>query len=261
MTTCNGAVTIKARTFNSAGLARFDEWLDEANRAGRFVDRLPVELLLDDYLTEDAGFEFPAQQFELKYDMGKCLLEAMGSDAESLFKDDGLWPWLSLALHESTMPQTERGFRVGHRSRHRIQRLEHRPNQSQAHRHLVYAAVFNVWRFGGAARVLMQKPCEHSRVEEDVMSRRTSSGRRVPLAGAVGVVGLLNKLYGEKPANIEKGKEKSRRRGRGVGKGSGEFLRFLRWLEQIKLTYDVVALKSDQLESILPAEFAERLDA
>jgi hypothetical protein len=248
----------EARSFNAKGLQRFQEWLSVCERNGRAATHLPIDYLTDPALTVPAEFSFKAQAFDSKYEMGRFLLDCMGASAERRLRDDGLWPWLSLALNESTMPVNKGARVIGHESRHIIKRLQHRPSQSQSHRHLVFASVFNVMRFGEHARVLMQKPHQQARIEEDVMSRRTSA-RGAPLASCYGCVVLLNKLYGDK--SPKKGRKKSMARGRGLGGGPGEFLRFLRFIDQVDQTYDIVSMTCEQLAAILPQEFAERYGA
>ena len=62
-----------------------------------------------------------------------------------------------------------------------------------------------------------------------------------------GVVRLGSKLYLDSQTGMQK-------KGTG-GKGAGSVRRYVTWLNQLKLTYDLYSLSPEDLEQLLPPEF------
>jgi len=235
------------RKFTEAGMKKFEEYL----QSGPFARKAPpVELLDDDNFATTLGLgEVTVKPFKQKFDMGMSVLSDLGPDnVAQLFNEPNVWPWLSLLFHESTMPKKGDGWFVGAMSRHVRGKVKDR-KQDQAHRHLVHGAVFNVHRFGSAARVLMEGPHQQAKIEENIMSRR----RELPLAGSPEVIKALHKLYWDpaKGGRVRKGAK---------GEGPGGIIRFIDVMRQLDATYDVISMPAERITDLLPqAEFGKFL--
>lgn len=232
---------MKLRRFNDAGLARFSEYLSE-----RYQPLAPPRELLDDpKYTElgpvDADLEMEA--YESKFDLGMAICAAVGSaQVSKLFSDDTVWAWLSLFYSDSTMPKKDDGWFIGDRSRHMLGANKAAWKEyDHYHRHLVRGAVQAVFQFNDKARVLLGGSAQHTKVEEQLLSRKVG----VSFAYSQPLIEVVHRLFWDGP----KGK---RRRG-AASTGPGSVVRLVDVLRQIDVTYDLPSLSADQLYALLPA--------
>lgn len=244
------ALTTKPiRKFTEEGLKAFEAYID---RGPMVKPPPPVELLEDDRFSQPLGLgEVTVKTHKAKFDLGAAILTDIGKEsAAKLLNEPSAWPWLSLLFHQSTMPKKADGWFIGAKNRHIRGKIAGR-KQEQSHRHLVYAAVLNVYRFGSAARVLMEGASQQAKIEENIMSRR----RELPVASSVEVVKALYKLYWE-PV---KGGGRVRKGAKSTGAGS--IIRFIDLMRQLDATYDLVSMPAEKILSLLPkGEFGRFLE-
>ena len=243
------AVTKKPiRKFTDEGLKAFEAYIDQ----GPLVKSPPpVELLEDDRYSQPLGLgEVMVKTHRMKFDLGAGILADIGKEnAAKLLTEPNAWPWLSLLFHQSTMPKKLDTWFIGTKNRHIRGKIAGR-KQEQSHRHLVYAAVFNVYRFAAAARVLMEGASQQAKIEENIMSRR----RELPVASSTEVVKALYKLYWDpaKGGRVRKGAKST---------GAGSIIRFIDLMRQLDATYDLLSMSAENVVHLLPkAEFGKFLE-
>jgi hypothetical protein len=239
----------KMRMFNAEGLAIFSSYVKSGKETPA---QPPIGLLFDDKYSEEVDFcALPDPgPFQSKFDMGMSVVAAAkGRDnLQKLFPEPRVWAWLSLYFHESTMPKEGGSWKIKASARHLVERIPGR-HQDQSHRHLVKAAVINVARFNANARVLMDQAHGQSKIEEQVMSRRTETG----LANSLGFIQVLNKLYWDEARGIV-------RRG-AKGDGPGSIMRLIAVVSQLDVNYDIPSLTAAEYLNLLPqAEFGRFLE-
>jgi hypothetical protein len=231
------------RRFNDAGLHAFSLWLIQRDGSNP-----PLGMLDDEALTGPLGagdgVEIEIKPFARKYDLGVHILAALGPKWEQALDDSGLLAWLSLAFYQSTMVNAAGKPYLGQPSRHLVAVDNQWKSYTHSHRHLVRSAGFFTGHFGEAARVFLAgHPSEHSKIEEQIGSRKTEG-----LPFSKPVAEALNALYYD-PAT---GKI---RRGAAGNRGGG-IERFVRVIRQLDLTFDVQSQNAEALLKLMPNEFA-----
>src|SRR5690606_32289582 len=90
-----------------------------------------------------SGVDIPIGPFKSKFDLGKAIVDNVSEDdMRLLLSDDNVWPWLSIAFHESIFFNS-RGLFVGNLSRHIVSSIGGRATKS-SHRQLTRAAALTV---------------------------------------------------------------------------------------------------------------------
>ena len=232
------------RRFNDAGLHALSIWLEK-----RDASNPPVGMLDDPALSEAlaGGGDIEIKVFHRKYEMGVHIQQSLGAQWEVAIDDAGLLAWLSLAFHESLMVNSSGKPYLGQPSRHLVATDNQWKSYTHSHRHLVRSAVFFIGRFGSAAQVFLAgHPSEHSKIEEQIGSRKTEG---LPFSRPVAEA--LFKLY------FDPGK-KAIRRGAASNR-AGAIERFVKVIRQLDLTFDVHAKTGSELVQIFPGEFARFL--
>lgn len=236
---------IEMRAFNDAGMQEFSAYV---GRGPETDEPPPLRLLLsDDYTVPYGDGSIQQRKFASKYELGAEVATALGPTAaiDNALKDNHLWAWLSLALHDATMPKKDGLWFIGARSRHIVERIAGRL-QEQSHRHLVKGAVTAVRRFGMHAKVLLGRPDEQSKIEEQIMSRKSEMG----LASSKEVIRAVYELYfDDERGGVKRGAK---------GGGPGSVMRLIDVLGQLDVNYDVYSMKAEILLALLPDnEFAK----
>lgn len=232
---------MKIRRFNAAGLAQFARYLENKSQ-----HEAPPRYLLEDLRYTESGpvdGELESQAFDSKFDLGMAVCSSVTRQhVPKLLRDDAIWPWLSLFYSDSTMPFRDGAWFLGDASRHMLggnkaawKEYDHN------HRHLVRGAVQSVFQFSDYARVLMGKPSEHTKVEEQLMSRKVGSS----FAYSQSLIELVHRLYWDGP--------KGRLRKGAASTNAGSVVRLVNVLRQIDVTFDLPSLNADQLYNLLPS--------
>lgn len=232
---------MKIRRFNAAGLAQFGQYLTER----KHVEAPPRHLLDDPRYTEigPVDGDLEPQAFDNKFDLGIAVCSSITRQhVPKLLRDEAVWPWLSLFYSDSTMPHKNGVWFLGDSSRHMLGANKAAWKEyDHYHRHLVRGAVQSVFQFNDLARVLMGKPSEHTKVEEQLLSRKVGSS----FAYSRPLIELIHRLYWDGP--------KGRLRKGAAGTNAGGVVRLVDVLRQIDVTYDLPSLSVEQLYALLPS--------
>jgi hypothetical protein len=200
-------------------------------------------------LTEPLPFDLEVSPLETdsKYDLGVKILTGMDEkDVPSLLNDTMVWPWLSLYFSPRTMPLRDDKYFIGHQQRHIITNAAGWAKYDHGHRHLVRAAVQSVLYFDEFARVLGGKVSEHTKLEEQILSRKSL----YPLAYMKNAVEALYRMFWDPKHN--------RARRGAASTGAGGIIDFVRTISQLDVNYDVVSLDASKLLELLPESFAAK---
>lgn len=231
---------MKIRRLKPAGLAALGDYLSQKTRA----EPPPTAMLHDPAYSEDAQIagDLELLVYDSKFDLGAAVCAAVGAQGVAkLLRDDAVWPWLTLFFSESTMPKRDGEWFLGDRSRHLLGANKAAWKEyDHHHRHLVRGAVQAVYQFKGRARVLLGKPDQHTKIEEQLLSRKVG----VSFAYSEPLIEVVHRLYWDGP--------KGRLRKGAKGTGPGSVVRLVGILRQIDVTHDLPSLTSDRLFDLLP---------
>lgn len=204
----------------------------------------PERLLCDPLASEavDGDVDFDLRTFADRYEAAEYLDERLrASSLVNPERDEGLWSWLSLYYFNLLCPRSEGSVRrVKEISRY----IPATTNYQRFYRHLllgpfmIYRAhADNPRRARGVLATSVNAPGD---AVEQLASRQELITNRA-------VMGAATALY----VDAGTGRMKS---GSG-GKGAGSPRRLAEVINQFDLTYDLYALRADELLEILPREF------
>jgi hypothetical protein len=176
--------------------------------------------------------------FGTRYDLGRYLVESFeGVRLQPYIGDRGFWTWLALLWFDQLCPAKKGQRRPSQPYNYVLSRnYNHRP------RHSVYMTWQLVDRYGEDSRfMLCKEPSTRGELTEQLMARQD-------ILSAEGVVRLASQLYFDPVSGIFK-------RGSAARKSPGCVARYIAWLQQLELTYDIFSTTREDLERMLPVEF------
>ena len=228
---------MKARKLNTAGLTEFARFIDHL-RSGN-PQKTPLHLLEETETSEsvDLKLEIGENDFYSRYAMGVYLANLFeGHDLQKHMGDSGFWSWFALLWFDQLCPPGK-GSRKPSMSYNYILSgdYKHRP------RHAIYMTWQLVSRYGKDSMYLL---CKEMSTRGEAMEQMMA---RQEILSCEGIVRLGSRLYLDPATGAQK-------RGTG-GKGAGSARRYVNWLNQLKLTYDLYCLSPEELEQLLPSEF------
>jgi hypothetical protein len=228
------------RTLNSTGIESFANYL-QSLRNGSAAEP-PFHLLTDDVTSDPLDVDIPMQQqsFVDGYAFGEYLVATLKPLPRSKIAfDHALWSWLSLYHFDQICPAVDGKRAVLEDA---VYVLPSTYNHRRYYRHLVRTPWLAVEENGNCAKVLLKNrgSGKRSDIFEQLAARQTIFGNKTIIAGAY-------KLYFDETAGLPK-------RGAG-GKGAGSPRRLVSFIQQIDLTYDLMACTPDQFIGLLPKEF------
>lgn len=238
------------RRFTAKGLREFVDYLNP--QRGDDPGEPPSHLLFD---TECSHVSRPRVElsdpvtFDSKFDLGLAICTSLGTERiPRLLEDDMVWPWLSLYYSASTMPFRNGRRFLGDKARHVIgDPLNGWKDYDHAHRHLVRTAVQAVFTFRDRARVLMERPDQHTKLEEQLLSRKAA----LHFAYSQQLVEVIHLLYWDP--------EKGRARRGAKSTGAGSIVRLMDVLRQLEVNFDLLGVDSARILDLLPRpEFTVR---
>jgi hypothetical protein len=229
---------MKLRKLNDKGVEQFRAYINDL-RVGT-EQNIPSHLLDNDEFSEDIQFdvEVPIVDFKSRYEMGTYLVKLFeGHNITPYIGDIGFWTWLALYWFNQLCP--EKGGKLN-------PSMEYNYVLSQGHWHRPRHAVYMTWqlvnRYGAdCAFMLCKSMSTRGELTEQMMARQEN-------LSSEGVMKLANALYFDPETGIFK-------RGAAARKSAGCVARYINWLDQIKLTYDVFSIAQEELEALLPEEF------
>lgn len=210
-----------------------------------------IALAYDPQYTEVvvSNVEIPTGPFKSKFDLGKAIVDNVSEvDMRRLLADENVWPWLSIAFNESIF-YNSRGLFVGKLSRHIVSSVGGRATKS-SHRQLTRGAALTIFRFGDLAKAFLSNASEHTKIEEQIMSRKEAKSNS--LAGSQEIAKTVYALYYDEEKGVS-------RRG-AKGQGAGSIMRFVNILDQLDHNYDISSMTSEEIIAVLPKkEFSRYL--
>jgi hypothetical protein len=234
---------LQLRKLNEAGLAEFSSYVNKLR------DGLPV--IRPHYLLTDERTSCPTKyqifvrspKFDTRYDMAVYLVDLLkgldAKDKQSLIGDTGLWSWLALLWFDQFCPKNSAGnITKPSKANNFVMSSDyrHRP------RHAVYMSWQLVDRYGVDARFMLSKSLDtRGEIIEQIAGRQEIIGQQ-------GVIKLASKLYSDQ-------KTKGFKKGAAARVSQGCIARYINWLTQLKVNYDLFSIDEVELEKMLPKEF------
>ncbi len=231
---------MKARKLNDHGIAEFNTFIENC-RSG-VKQNIPL-YLLDDARSSaplDINIEVVDRAFASRFEIGVYLQDIFdGINIQSLIGDQGFWSWFALLWFDQLCPDSGDGVRKPSKEYNYIlsKNYNHRP------RHAIYMTWQLVNRYGDDARFLLSKKAStRGEITEQMMARQE-------VLTSDGVMRLASTLYYDNETGIFK-------KGAASRKSEGCVSRYISWLQQVQMTYDIFSTSKDELEELLPEEFS-----
>ncbi|MGJ4900731.1 hypothetical protein ACQR10_20865 [Bradyrhizobium sp. HKCCYLRH2060] len=224
----------EVRRLNSEGRERFRNWLQNGAPSPS-----PASLLTDPGASEqfDHSVFIEHRSFSSRLELGAYLVALLTELPASIRFDEGLWDWLSLFYIDELLPpdssgkrQVKQVFRYSCELRNRLWS-----------RHIVRMSWMAVKDHGLAARVMLAFP-----IDKQPETLEQIGGQQEAF-GAIPVVGLADRLYWDSErGGLKRGAQ---------GKKDGTPRRLVRFIRQLRRTYDPPEMTVEELFNALPREF------
>ena len=227
------------RKLNEQGLHDFDQFIVHLRNGNE--QNTPAYLLTDPLYSEAIETEFTVdseQAFESRYEMGQHLVDRTSDvNLQPLMGDRGFWSWFALLWFDQLCPTKQRQRKPSQVYNYILSKnYNHRP------RHAIYMTWQLVNRYGEAARFMLCKPMDtRGEITEQLMARQE-------ILSSEGAMQLASTLYFDSEAGNFK-------RGAAARKSAGCVTRYIAWLQQLQLTFDLYSISADDLAAMLPREF------
>lgn len=231
------------RRLNDAGIAGFRDVLERC-RDGESISS-PLPLVTNDSLAEPLAnrVELPEATFDTRLELAKTVSEAVArASVRNEMNDTGLWAWLSAAYFDTVCPPENGGHRRPG------EEYRHIPGTGHWHfyRHLVRGPV-RVYRLFAddphSARIVL---CQNPATPGDFVEQLAARQERIMSPAVIGVATAL--YYDPERGKPKRGASPTERK-------PGTLRRYLDVLDQMSLTWDIYAMRTEDLLELLPAEF------
>jgi len=231
------------RRLNERGLKFFLEYI--ARIAAGEILNPPFAILTDDAWCESTEFNISIENisFDTRFDIGMYLKEKLADiNPQQILGDSGLWSWLALFWFDQLCPPKADGSRKPSKPYNYIlsSNYNHQP------RHALQTTWLLGERYGETARFLLSKmPDERGELLEQIAARQFFISCR-------GIIEAANRLYYDP-------EKKTFKRGSTTQSRKGNIRRFISYLQQLELTYDLYTLPGDEIINMLPQEYSSFL--
>lgn len=231
---------VEVRRLNERGIEAFENYISGLSNDGGLP--LPVGILADDRTSEPLDIELTVDEgaeFATRYDMGVYLVDLLRRvRSQQLLGDSGFWTWLALHWFDQLCPLDSKGKRKPKKTYNYVLS----PNWNHRPRHALYTTWMLVANHGeNALFMLSKKPSDRGELIEQLAARQYFMSCR-------GVIEAAHRIYFDADRRTFKRGSTSQTRG-------GNIRRFVSYLQQLDLTYDLGTVTSDSLMSILPPEY------
>ena len=238
-------MTTQIRRLNDRGLKIFSDYI--ASIAGGEKTDPPLAILMDDSCTEAVDFtvEIEDRVFNTRFDIGVHLKERLaGINPQHLLGDTGIWSWMALFWFNQLCPAKADGSRNPSKPYNYILS----PNYNHQPRHALQTTWVLVDRYDETARFLLsKKPNERGELMEQIAARQFFISCR-------GIIEAANRLYYDPES-------KTFKRGSTTQTRKGNIRRFIGYLQQLELTYDLYTLPKEEIIRMLPTEYSAFLSS
>lgn len=227
------------RKLNEAGIAEFAGYVDDLRAGGK--QNIPSYLLTSPDTSEELGFSLnlSEQDFESRYELGLHLVEALADIDQQLFiGDTGFWSGLALVWFNQLCPLKSDGTRKVSMGYNYVlsEDYKHRP------RHALFTTWQLVNQYGDNSRFLLSREVSvRGELIEQLMARQY-------FLSCKGLIEAASKLYYDPNTH-------SFKRGATGRKSAGCVYRFVSWLQQLEVNYDLFSMSCDDFLTLMPAEF------
>ena len=227
------------RKLNETGISEFNRFIENLREGGK--RNTPDYLLTDPSTSEELGWslELDKRKFESRYELGLHLTGALANtNIQSLIGDNGFWSGLALFWFDQLSPLKHDGTRKVSMAYNYI--------LSESYKHRPRHAIFTTWqlvdRHGENSRFLLSRELPvRGELIEQLMARQY-------FLSCQGIIEAASKLY----YDAEKGTFKRGATGR---KSAGCVYRFVNWLQQLEVNYDLFSMSCDDFFGLMPDEF------
>ncbi len=229
---------MKVRKLNEYGISEFFKFI-EGLRSNVSINT-PTYLLEDDRSSVPLGEDIDVGEvsFKSRFEMGLYLVEIFkGHSIQPLIGDSGFWSWFALKWFDQLCP-TKGDLRKPSKEYNYIlsNNYNHRP------RHSIYMTWQLVDRYGNDVQFMLSKgPETRGELTEQMMARQD-------FLSSKGVMELASTLYFDPQTGVFK-------KGAAARKSAGCVQRYVSWLQQLQLTFDIFSTTQDELGALLPTEF------
>ena len=228
---------MKVRKLNQEGIAEFLAYLSEARKGEN--QNLPTYLLDDERFSSAIKIDLDVekQEFATRYDLGAYLVKIFDNEnIQPYMGDPGFWSWFSLFWFEQLSPVVNGKRKVSKEYNYVLSKnYNHRP------RHAIFMTWQLVTKYGSDAKFMLSKDlATRGEIIEQMMARQE-------ILGSEGVMKLASALYSDEENGFKKGAASR--------KSPGCVSRYVNWLQQLQVTFDIFSTDNTKLESLLPAEF------
>jgi len=227
------------KKLNEQGLHEFESFI-KSLRAGN-QQNIPLFLLESGEYAEALPFQIEVageRQFKSRFEMGCYLVELFsGHNIQKYIGDRGFWSWFALLWFEQLCPLKNGKLKPSQPYNYILSTsYNHRP------RHAIYMTWQLVNRYGNDAHFMLCKEMStRGEITEQMMARQE-------ILSSESAIRLANLLYFD-AAN------KSFKKGSAARKSAGCVSRYISWIQQLQVTFDIHSIKTEDLEALLPKEF------
>lgn len=230
---------MKLRKLNKSGIKEFERFIENLRNGGK--QNTPDYLLTDPSTSEIMEFELDLEKgsFSNRYELGIYLVEKLkGTDVQKLMGNSGFWTALALFWFDQLCPLKADGSRKPSMVYNYIlsENYNHRP------RH----AIFTTWQlvdlYGEHSRYLLSRELPvRGELIEQLMARQY-------FLSCTGIMQAASTLYYDP-------ERKTFKKGSAGRTSAGCVYRFVSWLQQLEINYDLFSISSDDLIKLMPKEF------
>lgn len=227
------------RRLNEHGLHEFVRFIADLRSGGK--QNTPINLLKDPSASEEMTVEIELEKinFENRYQLGTYLVEKLDEkNVQSLIGDTGFWSSLALLWFDQLCPAKADGTRKPAMVYNYIlsENYKHRP------RHAIFTTWQLVYKYQQDARFLLSKELSvRGELAEQLMARQY-------FLSCEGVMRAASTLYYDPERETFK-------KGSAGRTSAGCVYRFVNWLQQLEINYDLFTMDSSDLISLMPKEF------
>ncbi len=229
---------MKLRKLTDKGLSEFSHYIQNLRK--RQDLQTPKYLLDSEEHSEkvELDLDVTEEAFSSRYEMGAYLAQLFSEkNIQSYIGHAGFWSWFALLWFEQLCPVND-GKRKPRKEYHYILSAEHRYRP----KHAIYITWQLVNRYGHDAMFLLGKEMS---TRGEMINLMMSNQQNLSSEGAMK---LASKLYWDPETRTLKRDAVSRI-------AAGSLPRYIRWLDQLRLTYDLFSITVEELEELLPEEF------
>lgn len=230
---------MKIRKLNKSGIIEFERFIENLRNGGK--QNTPDHLLTDPSTSEvlEVDLELEKGSFSNRYELGIYLVEKLNDmDMQKIIGDSGFWSALALFWFDQLCPLKADGSRKPSMVYNYIlsENYNHRP------RH----AIFTTWQlvelYGEHSRYLLSRELPvRGELIEQLMARQY-------FLSCTGVMQAASTLYYDP-------ERKTFKKGAAGRTSAGCVYRFVSWLQQLEINYDLFSISSDDLINLMPKEF------